>query len=57
MVERNEQDVATLIESLPEDLLNLIRLDRNKYSLISHKPEVEKDWRNFYNRNWTGTTC
>ena len=53
MIQTNEKDVATLIESLPEDLLNLIQLDRDRYQLISHEPhrveklqmkEIQADW-------------
>ena len=37
MIQKNEQDVSALIESLPEDLLDLIQLKRLQYQLISQK--------------------
>ena len=37
MIENNEQDVATLTESMPIDLLSLIDLDKNEYQLFSHQ--------------------
>ena len=37
MIENNEQDVATLTESMPIDLLSLIDLNKNGYQLFSHQ--------------------
>ena len=44
MVEKDEQDVATMMESVTEDLLNLIKLDRQKYQLISYEKEQVVKW-------------
>ena len=40
MIAQNEKDIATLIESIPEDLLNLINLDKADYQLISHEEHL-----------------
>ncbi len=37
MIAQNEKDIATLIESIPEDLLNLINLNKTYYQLFSHE--------------------
>ncbi len=37
MIAQNEKDIATLIESIPEDLLNLINLEKEDYRLFSHE--------------------
>ena len=43
MIERNEQNVAIMVDLLHEDLLNFIQLDRSYYQLISHEQhQVEK---------------
>ena len=44
MVEKDEQDVATMMESVTEDVLNLIKLDRQKYQLISYEKEQVVKW-------------
>ena len=54
MVERNEQNVATMVELLHEDLFNFIQLDRRYYQLISHEQhQVEKDDLIYKSENWT----
>ncbi len=43
MIAQNEKDIVTLIESIPEDLLNLINLNKKYYYLFSHEQhKVEK---------------
>ncbi len=54
MIAQNEKDIATLIESIPEDLLNLINLNKTYYQLFSHeqhavwnsdRKEIEAGWK------------
>ena len=55
MIERNEQNVAIMVDLLHEDLLNFIRLERSYYQLISHEQhQVEK---NDLNEIWANWTC
>ena len=37
MIAENEKDVATLIQSIPIDMLNLIDLNKEEYKLFSHE--------------------
>ena len=37
IVSQEENDVDTLIESMPEEILDLIELDRKIYQLFSHE--------------------
>ena len=54
MIAQKEKDVATLIDSMPIDILNLIELQKERYQLFSHpkhlvrKNNMEKitaDWK------------
>jgi hypothetical protein len=40
IIAQNENDIATLIESMPDDILNLINLDKADYQLISHEEHL-----------------
>ena len=37
MIAQKEKDVATLIDSMPMDILNLIELQKEKYQLFLHQ--------------------
>jgi hypothetical protein len=55
IIVQNENDIATLIESMPDDILNLINLDKADYQLFSHgehlvvkdkyMKEIEAGWK------------
>ena len=40
MIAQKEKDVATLIDSMPIDILNLIELQKEKYQLFSHQQHL-----------------
>ena len=40
MIAQKEKDVATLIDSMPIDILNLIELQKEKYQLFSYQQHL-----------------
>ena len=54
IIAENGKDVATLIDSMPINILNLIDLNKEKYQLISHqKHRVQKDSCMKIEAHWT----
>ena len=52
VVAKDEKDLAKVIESLPEDIFNLIDLDGKDYWLLSFEDDkVSKDFRDVTS-NW-----
>ena len=57
MIAENEKDIAKLIDQMPMDILNLIKLVKSQYQqyqLFSHKHRVTKDYTESYE---AGLTC
>ena len=53
MIAQKEKDVATLIDSMPIDILNLIELQKEKYQLFSHQQHrVEKSSMKTITADW-----
>ena len=57
MVAQDEKNDAILIESMPEDMLNLIKLDSRLYRLQSHEQEEHFDKINYLGQVCAGWTC
>jgi hypothetical protein len=55
MIAHKEKDVATLIDSMPIDILNLIELRNYKYQLFSHQQHQVNKLR--VKKNTAGWTC
>ena len=54
MIAQKEKDVATLIDSMPIDMLNLIEFQKKTYQLFSHQQHrVENSNMYKIEANWT----